>query len=211
MQFIKPCQINVTGAVINPGRYQMQHEEDWVYKTIIAAGGLLPGYGNLDIKYSSGFLYYYQTSYLWAHYSMTKQKAPNPSLTIRLTDSSMKVPSWWDSGNQTLRIINNGTILHKLNIGELYREKTMEDLQAWFASPQTSPPPFRRLFTTGVLSPGMGGWFNVNTDFLDFDFDPRLTSGNYIAYCDLPSTGSLKSHFGAGEFARFYVHSTGFR
>lgn len=135
--------------------------------------------------------------------SEDKMKAPTPSLTIYLNDSSMKVPGWWDSGNQTLRIINNGTNLHKFNIGELNKGKTMEDMQAWLESPRTSPPPYRRLFTTGVLSPGRGGWFTFN----NFSFDPLLGEGNYIAYCDLPGSDARESHYVAEEFARFSIRS----
>ncbi len=103
--------------------------------------------------------------------------------TIVAKDFSYEAPDTITAGMVTLRLVNQGTELHHVQILKLDDGKTVADLEAGMKQmkPDSPPPPWVHE-VAGPNSPVPGGEQSVTQD---------LAPGNYVLVCFIPSADKV--------------------
>lgn len=111
---------------------------------------------------------------------------PEAGATISLVDYQFVIEGL-QSGEQTIRVSNDGSELHEAIIFRLQEGKTMEDMMAFMETGGEGEPPMEdagRVF----LSPGKVTYTTMN-----------LEAGNYVFLCFIPSEkNEMQPHFMLG-------------
>lgn len=111
--------------------------------------------------------------------------APVATDTITLNDYSFALSRPLGSGTRTFRVVNNASQLHEVELVKMAPGKTMDDLMAWFKSPN-GPPPGSAIGGTAPSATGLPVWFTA-----------EITPGDYLLICFLPAPdGKLHLHHG---------------
>jgi uncharacterized cupredoxin-like copper-binding protein len=113
---------------------------------------------------------------------------PEATGTLSLVDFQFVVDGL-KSGEQTVRISNDGTELHEALVWKLSEGATMEDFMGFLQSqePPSGPPP-AEMVSSLFLSPG-------NATYATMNLDP----GKYVLVCFLPSEkNDMTPHFALG-------------
>jgi uncharacterized cupredoxin-like copper-binding protein len=117
-----------------------------------------------------------------------ESELPTAGGTISLSDYHFAVDGL-ESGEQIVRISNNGTELHEAIIFRLDEGKTLADFQSFMESGEESPgPPPAEQVSSVFLSPGNETYSTMNLD-----------KGNYVFICFIPSEkNDMTPHFMLG-------------
>jgi len=107
-------------------------------------------------------------------------------LEIIAKDFMFDMPSTVPSGSQIWAVINEGPQPHELALVKLAEGMTMDDVEAYFQSPEGAPP-FLPAGGMQALSTGMTGWV-----YLD------LEPGDYAVLCFVPDPTTGQPHIALG-------------
>ena len=103
------------------------------------------------------------------------QPSPQASGEIVMQDHSYTLPpELTQAVTSTLKVVNQGTKPHELNIVRLVNGKGTQDIQTFFRNP-SGPPPFEEYGGMATLAPGTSGWLIVH-----------LEPGNYTVFSAVP-------------------------
>lgn len=139
----------------------------------------------------------------------TQPAAPTADVSVELADFTFaNLPSTIKAGQQTWAITNKGAQLHELALYKLAPGFTIDQLIAIVSGPEATPmpgmaatppaaapaaaspagaPPFVGIGGFAPVSPGHGGWLEINYE-----------AGDYAALCFVPDIKTGKPHFMLG-------------
>jgi hypothetical protein len=106
-----------------------------------------------------------------------------PVVTIHAKEFAFTAPSTIPAGQVTLRLVNDGKLLHHVQVLRLGEGKTMADLEA--AMKSNGPPP---AWLTSVGGP------NAAIPGATIEATLTLEPGNYVIACFIPSPGDPTPH-----------------
>jgi RND superfamily putative drug exporter len=113
---------------------------------------------------------------------------------VVMGDSGYVLPSVIKSAQAlTLRVSNQGSEPHEMNIVRLAPGKSVQDILAFFRSP-SGPPPFEEYGGMAALAPGGSGWVRLH-----------LGSGNYALCSLIPDQKTGQPQLAQGMVAPFTV------
>jgi hypothetical protein len=111
-----------------------------------------------------------------------------------MRDFSFTLPEF-QAGVTDLKLINEGPQPHELALVKLKAGRTLDDALAFFqGTAPPGPPPFDSAGGFQAMEAGALSWGKLT-----------LTSGNYVALCNVPDPASGKSHAELGMIAPFTV------
>jgi len=111
-----------------------------------------------------------------------------PVVTVHAKDFSFDAPKTITAGMTSFKLVNDGKMLHHLQIMKLEHGKTFADLQAAMKDPAAAPPTW--LVSVGGPNAAVPG----NT----IEATLNLEAGNYVIACFIPSPGDPAPHFTKG-------------
>jgi hypothetical protein len=124
----------------------------------------------------------------------TRREEPTADLTIELKDFMFDMPETLPAGDIMIEIVNQGPEAHEWNVLRLAEGRILEDVMAYLENPQ-GPPPFTPIGGMNGLAPGKNGYVEFN-----------LTSGSYVAICNIPSPAANgMAHSALGMVMEFSV------
>lgn len=100
------------------------------------------------------------------------QKTPEASNIIRLMDYTFALETHLNSGEYTIRVVNDGSDPHDVELARLAPGKNVEDVKNWLQNGQGEPPVTNLAGGVAVIAPGMEAYFEV-----------ELTAGEYVLIC----------------------------
>lgn len=106
-----------------------------------------------------------------------------PVVTIHAKEFAFTAPSTIPAGQVTLRLVNDGKMLHHVQVLELMDGKTMADLAA--AMKSNGPPPAWLVSVGGPNAAVPGATIEATL---------TLDAGNYVIACFIPSPGDSTPH-----------------
>ncbi len=122
------------------------------------------------------------------------QPAPQAAGDLLIRDHSYILPTVLTrSTSATIKVENQGTEPHEVNIVRLANGKDTQDVQAFFRNP-SGPPPFTEAGGMATLAPGTSGWITVH-----------LEQGRYLAFSIVPDAQTGVFQFTQGLLAPFTV------
>jgi hypothetical protein len=111
-----------------------------------------------------------------------------PVVTVHAKDFAFDAPKTIAAGMTSFKLVNDGKMLHHLQIMKLEKGKTFADLQAAMKNPAAPPPTW--LVSVGGPNAAVPG----NT----IEATLNLEAGNYVIACFIPSPGDPAPHFTKG-------------
>ena len=108
----------------------------------------------------------------------TMADAPVAALTVHMQNFLFEMPETLPAGKMMIKVVNDGSEAHELNLLQLAEGKTINDVMAYLNDPQ-GPPPFLPVGGINGLDLGFSG-------YLEFNFVP----GKYVAICNIPSAAA---------------------
>jgi uncharacterized cupredoxin-like copper-binding protein len=111
-----------------------------------------------------------------------------PVVTVHAKDFAFDAPKTIAAGMTSFKLVNDGKMLHHLQIMKLEQGKTFADLQAAMKDPAAPPPTW--LVSVGGPNAAVPG----NT----IEATLNLEAGNYVIACFIPSPGDPAPHFTKG-------------
>ena len=111
-----------------------------------------------------------------------------PVVTVHAKDFSFDAPKTITAGMTSFKLVNDGKMLHHLQIMKLEHGKTFADLQAAMKDPAAAPPTW--LVSVGGPNAAVPGG--------SVDATLTLDAGNYVIACFIPSPGDPAPHFTKG-------------
>lgn len=105
-------------------------------------------------------------------------EAPVAALTVHMQNFLFEMPETLPAGEMVIKVINDGSEAHEMNLLLLDEGKTVNDVMAYLNDPQ-GPPPFLPVGGINGLDLGYSG-------YLEFNFVP----GKYVAICNIPSAAA---------------------
>jgi uncharacterized cupredoxin-like copper-binding protein len=122
------------------------------------------------------------------------QPAPQTKGEVVIQDHQYMLPRvLTQSGKWTVKVENQGTEPHELNIVRLASGKGAPDVLAFFRNP-SGPPPFEEFGGMATLAPGTSGWITVH-----------LEPGRYTALSAIPDPKTGVFQLTQGLLAMFTV------
>ena len=121
-----------------------------------------------------------------------------PVVTVHAKDFSFDAPKTIAAGMTEFKLVNDGKMMHHLQIMKLEQGKTFADLQAAMKNP--GPPP-AWLVSVGGPNAAIPG----NT----VEATLNLEAGNYVIACFIPSPGDPTPHFAKGMIQPLTVAKEG--
>jgi hypothetical protein len=116
-----------------------------------------------------------------------------PSGQITLEDFSFKLPSKLSTGEQLLKVTNQGQQAHEMSLLKLQTGKTMQDARSYLEVP-INQAPFEQAGGTTALAPGQSTWLKLD-----------LNASTYLAVCLMPDAQSGKLDITMGMISQFIV------
>jgi hypothetical protein len=111
-----------------------------------------------------------------------------------MTDYRYNLPAViTQSRSLTLQVTNQGSEPHEMNIVELEKGKSIQDIASFFQSP-SGPPPFEELGGFAAITARESGWIKIH-----------LEAGNYALFSILPDEKTGKSQLSLGMVTAFTV------
>ncbi|MGH9423578.1 MAG: hypothetical protein ACRD3J_26625 [Thermoanaerobaculia bacterium] len=120
--------------------------------------------------------------------------SPTPDLTATLFDYNFRLSTPIVAGTRTIRVVNNGTQPHELELVQLAPGKTANDFLSWAGGGMKGPPPAKPIGGIAGIERGMSETFTAN-----------FTPGNYAFICFIPDAKDTKPHFVHGMTKDFSV------
>ena len=111
-----------------------------------------------------------------------------PVVTVHAKEFGFDAPKTIAAGMTSFKLVNDGKMLHHLQIMKLDQGKTFADLQAAMNNPNAPPPAW--LVNVGGPNAAIPG----NT----VEATLNLEAGNYVIACFIPSPGDPAPHFTKG-------------
>jgi len=111
-----------------------------------------------------------------------------PVVTVHAKEFAFTAPATIAPGQTTFHLVNDGKLLHHLQILQLGSGKTFADLQAAMKKPG-APPPAWLIAVGGPNAAVPGG---------SVDATVTLEAGNYVIACYIPSPGDPTPHMMKG-------------
>jgi uncharacterized cupredoxin-like copper-binding protein len=125
--------------------------------------------------------------------STTSTAEPTSEMTMTLTDYDFTTSTPLTAGTRTIRIENNGTQTHEVEIVRLDPGKKVDDVLEW-AKSYKGPPPGVPIGGISGIGKGQHGFFTVT-----------LTPGDYGLICFIPDSKDGKPHFMHGMKKDFKI------
>lgn len=119
--------------------------------------------------------------------------APAADITLTLNDYSFTTSKPITSGSHTIKVENNASQSHEVQIVRLASGKKASDVTAWVEK-QIGPPP-------GEPIGGVPAMAHGETAYVSADFTP----GDYALICFLPGAKDGKPHFTHGMIEQVHV------
>ena len=127
----------------------------------------------------------------------TGAQAAPPAVTITASDNRFEVPAEVKAGVSTIRLVNNGSELHHVQLVKLEEGKTLQDLMAALAAGGPPPAWARAVGGPNAVAPGSSGSAVHN-----------LEAGRYALLCFIPAADGV-AHLMKGMEATMEVMSAG--
>lgn len=119
---------------------------------------------------------------------------PNADATVTLAEYTFTVSAPLAAGHRVLRVRNDGTQPHEVELVRLDSGKTGEQMAAWVDSHMHGPPPGMPMGGVAALAPGDSSFFLVD-----------LAPGNYAFLCFVADAKDGKEHTAHGMIKDFTV------
>jgi plastocyanin len=119
---------------------------------------------------------------------------PTPDVTATLFDYNFRLSTPIVAGTHTIKVVNNGTQPHEIELVQLAPGKTANDFLTWAGGGMKGPPPAKPIGGVAGLERGMSQSFTAN-----------FTPGNYAFICFIPDAKDGKPHFMHGMTKDFSV------
>lgn len=110
-----------------------------------------------------------------------------PVVTVHAKEFAFDAPKTIAAGMTSFKLVNDGTMLHHLQIMKLEQGKTFADLQAALKNPGPAPAWLVAVGGPNAAVPGSTIEATLN-----------LEAGNYVIACFIPSVGDPTPHFAKG-------------
>ena len=110
-----------------------------------------------------------------------------PVVTVHAKEFAFDAPKTIAAGMTSFKLVNDGKMLHHLQIMKLEQGKTFADLQAALKNP--GPPPAWLVSVGGPNAAVPGSTIEATLN---------LEAGNYVIACFIPSAGDPTPHFAKG-------------
>lgn len=124
--------------------------------------------------------------------TQVQENPPHTDGEVIIKDSGYVLPGVISQARAlTLRVANQGSEPHELNIVKLAPGKGIEDIISFFQSP-SGPPPFEETGGMAALIAGGSGWIKIH-----------LEPGTYIALSFIPDQRTGKPQFTQGMINQF--------
>lgn len=124
----------------------------------------------------------------------SQQSVPQADGKVIMQDFNYDLPAViTQSRSLTLQVNNQGSEPHEMNIVELEKGKTIQDIASFFQSP-SGPPPFEEAGGFAAIAPHESGWIKIH-----------LEPGNYALFSILPDERTGKSQLSLGMITPFTV------
>lgn len=107
------------------------------------------------------------------------------TITMRFTDYAFKLSTPITRGTRTIRVRNLAAQPHEVEVFQMQKGKTMDDMMAWLATEMKGGPP------PGLPLGGIAGIAKGN----EATFTMKFAPGTYALVCFLPDAGDGKPHF----------------
>jgi len=121
--------------------------------------------------------------------------APPSNGEVTLKDYAISLPgALFTTGATILKVTNAGPAPHEIALFRALPGKTLYDVLQFLQSHQAGSPPFYHIGGMGALAAQTSGWMLL-----------RLTPGNYLAVCLLPSPVSGMTNVNLGMVMPFNV------
>lgn len=124
--------------------------------------------------------------------------APEPDLTVRMTDYAYHLSGPLTAGRNVVRIVNRGPQEHDFQIGRLRDGRTLAQARAWLEGAAVGTPPIEFVGGLVGMSPGHQGFLEVT-----------LTPGRYVLLCLVPDVSDRKPHLDHGMLTSVRVGPRG--
>ena len=119
---------------------------------------------------------------------------PQTDAVITMRDFGYDLPNTISQARSlTIRIVNQGSESHEMNIVKLAQGKRVQDISSFFQLP-SGPPPFEELGGMAALKAGGSGWIKIH-----------LEPGNYAVFSFIPDVKTGKSQLSLGMITPFTV------
>ncbi|MFL5620437.1 MAG: hypothetical protein ACJ79A_18830 [Gemmatimonadaceae bacterium] len=122
-----------------------------------------------------------------------------PVVTVHASEFAFAAPKSIIAGQTTVRLVNDGKMIHQISILKLEQGKTMKDLAAVMKDPNAAPPAWL-VAVGGPNAAAPGATIEATID---------LAPGNYVLLCFIPSPGDPTPHTSKGMVAPLTVNAAG--
>ncbi|MCG6958154.1 MAG: hypothetical protein LJF04_19365 [Gemmatimonadetes bacterium] len=119
--------------------------------------------------------------------------APTSDMTVTEVDFAFAPSGAFTAGHHVIKVVNNGTQPHEMEVIKLAPGKTMDDLGKW-GQTFKGPLPGTSLGGASPMSPGQ-------VEYVPFDF----TAGNYAILCFVVDPASHMPHLAKGMVLPFTI------
>jgi hypothetical protein len=119
--------------------------------------------------------------------------APESDMTVTEVDFAFAPSGPFTAGHHVIKVVNNGSQPHEMEVIQLAPGKTMDDLGKWGQTFQ-GPLPGTSLGGAAPMSPGQA-------EYVPFDF----TAGNYAILCFVVDPASHMPHLAKGMVLPFTI------
>jgi hypothetical protein len=119
--------------------------------------------------------------------------APTSDMTVTEVDFAFAPSGAFTAGHHVVKVVNNGSQPHEMEVIQLAPGKTMDDLAKW-GQTYAGPLPGISLGGAAPMSPGQ-------VEYVPFDF----TAGNYAILCFVVDPASHMPHLAKGMVLPFTI------
>ncbi len=124
--------------------------------------------------------------------------APEPDLSVRMTDDAYRVSGPITPGHHVLRIANYGFHEHDFELVRLLDGHTPAEARSWLGGGMQGPAPVEFVGGLVAVSPGLAGYLDV-----------ALEPGYYLAVCLVPAGADRRPRVDQGMLASIRVPPAG--
>jgi len=119
--------------------------------------------------------------------------APESDMTVTMVDFAFQPSGPFTSGHHVIKVVNDGSQPHEMEVVQLAPGKTMDDLAKW-GQTYAGPLPGTSLGGAAPMSPGQ-------VEYVPFDF----TAGNYALLCFVIDPKNHMPHLAEGMVLTFTI------